>query len=583
MSDNLESILHKHYGFSTFRPGQKEAIEAILAGRDVLAVLPTGGGKSLIYQLPALMFDGLTLIISPLIALMKDQVDAMVRRGLPATFINSALSEKDTTERLQEIRNGKYKIVYIAPERFYNQEFMKSLKEIKVSFLAVDEAHCISQWGHDFRPSYLRLKKVVEELGRPVVAALTATATPEVKTDIVKQLEMKDPKIVVTGFARPNLNFGVISASSGTKIELIVEAAERFLGQSGIVYAGTRSKADDLAAALNDSGLEALVYHAGMDQGSRDWVQESFISGDAKVIVATNAFGLGVDKKDVRFVIHHDLPPNIEAYYQEAGRAGRDGGQSLCLLLHSPQDRHLREYFIKGDNPSPHMISEIYDFLIDKREETVLTTYAEITKHLSEQAPEMAVGTGLKILEREGYISRPNDKNSGAFLKFIASEDELRGAVSPRAKGQKEIMEGLLTRFSEKLYAGLQINFEELAKLLGVKKDAILRLAKKLAEANLAEYQPPFRGTEIKILKRVPVTDLNLDYRALKEKLQRAYGKLDEMENYVYNNRCRQQFILSYFGEQNAAPCGTCDICSRQAYSSTKAKKVPPKSFLSDV
>jgi len=550
MNDNLEQVLEKYYGFSQFRPGQREAIEAIIAGRDVLAVLPTGGGKSLIYQLPALMLDGITLVISPLIALMKDQVDSLVKKGLPASFINSSLSETETTLRLQEIREGKYKIIYIAPERFYNQDFMNSLKEIKVSFLAVDEAHCISQWGHDFRPSYLRLKKVVEELGRPVLAALTATATPEVKGDIMKQLEMKDPKVVVTGFARPNLNFGVISASAGTKIKVIVEAAERFLGQSGIVYVGTRSKADDVAQALNDSGLEALVYHAGMDQSSRDWAQESFMKGEAKVIVATNAFGLGVDKKDVRFVIHHDLPPNIEAYYQEAGRAGRDGEQSLCLLLHSPQDRHLREYFIKGDNPSPTTISEIYEYLINKREEIVLTTYSEISKSISEQAPEMAIGTGLKILEREGYISRPNDRTSGAFFKFLGTEDELRSAVSSRAKGQKLILNGLLERFSDKLYIGWQVNLEELAKLLDVKKDAILRLAKKLAETGLVEYQPPFRGTEVRIKKRVPVTDLELDYRAIEEKLSRAYGKLDEMENYVYNNKCRQSFILVYLKNQ---------------------------------
>lgn len=566
--EQLKELLKIHFNYGSFRPGQEKAIDNILKKKDTLVVLPTGAGKSLIYQLPALILEGITIVISPLIALMKDQVDSLEKVGIPATFINSSISPDETQRRLMRVKSGFYKIVYIAPERFYNQAFIAELKNIKVSLFAIDEAHCISQWGHDFRPSYMRLKEAIKFVGSPVVVALTATATPEVREDIIKQLDLKDPDLVITGFARPNLQFAVMPAANGKKIESIVDllTSDSDLG-SGIIYVGTRSKADELVEALTDRDVKAVVYHAGMDAESRSWVQERFMTGDAQVVVATNAFGLGINKKDIRFVIHHDLPGTIEAYYQEAGRAGRDGKPSFCLLFYHQQDRYLREFFIKGDNPDPNIILEIYDFLlrrIDLEIDTsasILVTYAEIAQNLSDSVPEMAIGTALKILEKEGYISRPNEKTSNSFLKAKKDWNEIASSISKRAKSQIEIVEKLGEKYLQELTIGWEFSPEETAVVLKVKKDSLLRAVKKLAEKDLVEYKPPFRGTEIKILKLVESGDINLDYKALKAKAARAYEKLDEMENYVYHLGCRQEYILRYFGDENARPCGKCDSC----------------------
>jgi len=568
--EQLQELLKIHFGYESFLPGQERAIDNILAGCDTVVVLPTGGGKSLIYQLPALVLEGITIVISPLIALMKDQVDSLERVGIPATFINSSISPLETERRLQQLKTGSYKIVYIAPERFYNQNFLTGLKQIKVSLFAIDEAHCISQWGHDFRPSYLRLKEAIRFVGSPTVVALTATATPEVRDDIAKQLGLKDVETVLTGFARPNLQFAVVPTANSQKVENILNllTTNAEIG-SGIIYVGTRAKADEILEVLTDNGIKAVGYHAGMDADSRNWVQEQFMKGQASVVVATNAFGLGINKKDLRFVIHHDLPGTIEAYYQEAGRAGRDGQPSFCLLFYHQQDRYLREFFIKGDNPSPETILEIYDFLVRRvgleidPNSSILVTYAEIAQNLSDSVSEMTIGTALKILEKDGYITRPNEKNSNSFLKVNKEWSEIVASIGKRAKSQLEIIDKLEKKYHGELAVGWDFNPEEVAIVLQVKKDSLLRTVKKLAEQGFVEYRPPFRGTEIKLLKIVEAEDLNLDFKALKAKAARAYEKLDEMENYVYSLGCRQEYILKYFGDLEAKPCGKCDSCLR--------------------
>lgn len=566
----LRELLKIHFGYESFRPGQEAAIDSLLVGRDTVVVLPTGGGKSLIYQLPALVLDGITLVISPLIALMKDQVDSLDRVGIPSTFINSSISPQEAERRLEAVKAGEFRIVYIAPERFYNHDFIKSLKELKVSLFAIDEAHCISQWGHDFRPSYIRLKEAIKATGSPVVVALTATATPEVRDDIIYQLGLSNPETVITGFARPNLHFAVVPAANSQKIENIINflTTNPDLGR-GIIYTGTRAKADEILEVLIDHEIKAVVYHAGMDSQSRDWVQEQFMSGEAQVVVATNAFGLGINKTDIRFVIHHDMPGTIEAYYQEAGRAGRDGKVSYCLLFYNQQDRYLREFFIKGDNPAPEMIIEVYRFLIQRAaleidsSATILVTYAEIAQNLSDNLPEMAIGTSLKILEKEGYISRPKEKSANSYLRAKKDWSEISSTISPRAKILKEVVEQLGVKYSRELGEGWEFNPEEVAIVLKIKKDSLLRAVKKLAEQELVEYRPPWRGTEIKILKETEPEDIVLDFKALSAKASRAYEKLDEMENYIYSTLCRQQYILNYFGESEARPCGKCDACLR--------------------
>lgn len=344
----LEKNLEKYFNFSEFRAGQKEIVEAILAGRDVVALMPTGGGKSLCYQLPAILSDKITVVISPLIALMKDQVDSLLARGIAATFINSSLDQNEIAARIADLRSGKAKILYAAPERFGNFEFKKLFSELPISLLAVDEAHCVSQWGHDFRPDYLEIKNYIRTLKkRPVVAAFTATATPEVKDDIIQRLELKNPQVFVRGFDRPNLKFFTQRDLKPRQREKEVLRVINSLAGAGIVYTLSRKNAEELAKYLRENKIKAVAYHAGMSADKREKAQNDFMENKFKVIVATIAFGMGVDKADVRFVIHCGMPGSLEGYYQEAGRAGRDGEAAYCVLLHSKRDSSMHQFFIR--------------------------------------------------------------------------------------------------------------------------------------------------------------------------------------------------------------------------------------------
>jgi ATP-dependent DNA helicase RecQ len=343
----LEKQLEKYFSFSQFRPGQKEVVESIIAGNDVVALMPTGGGKSLCFQLPAILSDNISIVISPLIALMQDQVDSLNARGINATYINSTLDQYEIAERFAEIKAGKTKIVYIAPERFGNRQFQELFSELDVYLLAVDEAHCVSQWGHDFRPDYLAVKEYIAMLKkRPIVAAFTATATPEVKDDIIERLALQNPHVFVRGFDRPNLKFFV--RENLKKKERITEALRivKSIEGSGIIYAITRKETETVAKFLKENGIKATAYHAGMAGDKRSKIQNDFMENKFKVIVATIAFGMGVDKADIRFVIHVGMPSSPEGYYQEAGRAGRDGEKAYCILLHSKSDASLHHFFI---------------------------------------------------------------------------------------------------------------------------------------------------------------------------------------------------------------------------------------------
>jgi ATP-dependent DNA helicase RecQ len=366
-------VLHETFGYPEFRPGQREVIEAVLSGRDTLAVMPTGAGKSICYQVPALLLErGLALVVSPLLALMKDQVDALKQAGVAAEAINSTVPRDEQRRTLAEAAAGSLRLLYVAPERFEDGGFVAALRGLRVALLAIDEAHCISQWGHDFRPSYRDLGNVRHTIGSPPIIALTATADPRVRDDIVDRLRLRDPVVHVAGFDRPNLRFDVVRVrSQKEKAELIAGKLRTLKDESAIVYCGTRKKTEELTDSLQRAGVRCARYHAGMEDADRRRIQDAFARDSLRVIVATNAFGMGIDKPDVRMVLHHDLPESLEAYYQEAGRAGRDGAPAECVLYYTPRDRGLRELFIQLSHPEPDTVVDVYRALARRAGERV--------------------------------------------------------------------------------------------------------------------------------------------------------------------------------------------------------------------
>lgn len=365
--DDKYKILRHYFGYSSFRKGQENMVDCLLSGRDALGIMPTGAGKSICYQVPAIMMQGITIVVSPLVSLMKDQVNSLVQRGVSAAYINSSLTYQQYLKVLQYVYEGRYKIIYVAPERLLTSDFLTLCKKVTISMVAIDEAHCVSQWGQDFRPSYLNINEFIENLTqRPIVGAFTATATNEVKDDIIKILKLRTPKIVTTGFDRPNLYFSVLRPNN--KRSKLVELIKDRKGTSGIVYCSTRKKVEEVCGWLNDSGLSATRYHAGLSDEERRKNQDDFVYDRNPIIVATNAFGMGIDKSNVSYVIHFNMPKNIENYYQEAGRAGRDGEEADCILLYSKSDVMTNRFLINKTEPNPQLTDEQIEF-IRKREE----------------------------------------------------------------------------------------------------------------------------------------------------------------------------------------------------------------------
>ena len=439
--NELQQALKTHYGFPHFLEGQEETIRGAIDGSDSLVIMPTGSGKSICYQLTAMLLDGVTLVVSPLIALMKDQVDALEAKGIPATFLNSSIDTATLSQRMRDAREGKYKLIYVAPERFQNAAFASLLHELNVEMLAIDEAHCISQWGHDFRPDYLKVKHVVAALPRARVMALTATATPIVKDDIVTQLGLgtggrSAPDVRVFGFERPNLDIRVRRVNShAEKLSRVMEAVEQWT--TGIIYCATRKQVEKVGAELKRSGASSVLYHGGLDDATREKVQNQFIQKKADVVVATNAFGMGIDRDDVRCVIHWDIPGSLEAYYQEIGRAGRDGEDACCELLYSYADVRTQEFFMEGANPSAQLILNVYKTVKRCCQHGPVTYSAAEWAEMVDGAGKnsMAVSTALYLLDRAGLVSRSMEPGSRSYAYGITTEDP--------AEPLKQIVDGL--------------------------------------------------------------------------------------------------------------------------------------------
>ncbi|HRN54474.1 MAG TPA: ATP-dependent DNA helicase RecQ, partial [Gemmatimonadaceae bacterium] len=475
--DAARQLLQERFGYPEFRPGQTAAVESVLAGKDTLVILPTGGGKSLCYQVPALVMDGLTVVISPLISLMKDQVDALEARGLAATYLNSTLSQAEISARMARVLRGEIKLLYVAPERFDLGRTAERLRDAGVTLLAIDEAHCISEWGHDFRPSYLRVKQVRARLGNPPTVALTATATPEVRDDIARQLELRDPTVVITGFDRTNLSYHVIpTKNDAAKDETMVELLREHLGTHAdgvaIVYASTRKTVERIAGVLTKAKLPALAYHAGLDDEHRADVQDAFMGERQRIIVATNAFGMGIDKPNVRLVVHHAMPGTLEAYYQEAGRAGRDRQPATAILLHAFPDRFTHEFFIKGALPERETVSGVYAALqrLADREGLVSADAAEIAASVGGKAKvsDREAESALRILMRAGAVALADASRQQVHVRLLATPERIKTELDEATDGLAlALLRSLWKRSRGQLHGGLVADLDALPPGLG--------------------------------------------------------------------------------------------------------------------
>ena len=447
LSQDPHKALSKYFGHRDFLDGQQEVVNAILAGKDGIAVMPTGGGKSLCYQLPAMVMEGVTVVVSPLIALMKDQVDSLTEKGIPAVMINSSISPAEQRHHIKALEQGAYKMVYIAPERFRSEAFSRALKNINVSLFAIDEAHCLSQWGHDFRPDYLLLGNAIREIGNPQIAAFTATATPEVRSDILHHLALRAPFQCVSGFARPNLVLQITPCSSRKEKYKRIRAVIEKHG-TGIIYCATRKRVEEVQETITSWGTQVVSYHGGMPDDERDQNQENFISRKSNIAVATNAFGMGIDRPDVRFVIHFDIPGSVEAYYQEAGRAGRDGETAVCELLFNYADTRTQEFFIEGSNPAPSLILDVHRQLIeaaDQQSEAFIPVQ-QLCERIGTRN-NMAVSSAISYLVRSRVIERfdaPGQRIRGTRILESEKPDIDLSALSEKETRDRDKLKAMV-------------------------------------------------------------------------------------------------------------------------------------------
>lgn len=562
---HARAVLKTHWGYDGFRPGQEAVVGAVLEGRDVFAILPTGGGKSICYQVPALLSDGLTLVISPLIALMQDQVAGLGARGVPAAFINSTLSAREVDQRWTDAEFGRYRLLYVAPERLQSDMFLARAGRLNISLLAVDEAHCISEWGHHFRPAYLDIAQARTLLGHPTTLAVTATATPEVRRDIVEHLALRDPEVIVRGFDRPNVIWSIFRTEN--KRKQVRDVLSGVPG-SGLLYAATRHGAEDWAAWLTAEGETVAAYHGGMKAVAREKVQHAWVAGKTRLVAATNAFGMGIDKPDVRFVIHVDMPASLESYYQEAGRAGRDGEKAYAVLLFREGDDATQRTLIAQSHPDAKVVRQVYDAICNLAQLPVGSLPADpvmvnqdAVARLTGFAPGL-IRTAMDIITRqEVWQVLPMRRHHG-LIRFLQPADEvLRYAESLRNAALATFVQDVLrTVHADAFSDWWEIDLRILESRLDLPRPRLLKGLDFLEERGLIGWRAPGDAHQVQFAQprtqRLPVDDL-----PIRRDERRATARLDDMLRYARSVTCRRHFLLAYFGEKSLTRCGKCDMC----------------------
>ena len=568
-SADIHQILKKYWGFSDFRPLQKEIIESLLAGNDTLGLLPTGGGKSLTFQIPALCFDsGITIVVTPLISLMKDQVDNLKKLRVKATALHYGMTPKENRISWELITNGKAKLLYVSPEKLQNDRFISELRNLEINFITVDEAHCISQWGYDFRPSYLNIKKLRKIKPDIPVLALTATATPVVAEDIMRQLEFSNRHKFSKSFTRDNISYLV--RKSDTKIHDILHILSKTSG-SAIVYVRSRKKTKEISDYLNSMDIKAHYYHAGLENSIKILRQNEWKSGEARVMVATNAFGMGIDKPDVRVVIHYDLPPTLEEYYQEAGRAGRDGKISYAVLLIGKSDKGVLNRRVTEAFPSRDTIKKTYEeicnnlhFSIGEGYEAVkefdITRFCTLFKRQEKECK-----ASLRLLGQAGYMHFIDEVEKRSRLKVICEREELYD-VKFQNKTTEQVLATVL-----RIYTGLFADYVYIRET---------EISNNLKINNTLVYDALLELDRMKIINYIPRSGLPLIYmptareerqsliigqNIFEERKKLMQQRIDAVIDYAFNESgCRVKRMLSYFGESDAKPCGKCDVCRQK-------------------
>ncbi len=561
----LKATLHKYWGYSDFRPGQEAIIRSVMEGRDTLALMPTGGGKSLTYQVPTLAREGLCVVVTPLIALMKDQVDRLKRMGVNAVAIHSGLSYTQIDIALDNCVYGDVKFLYVAPERLATETFRLRIQRMKVSLLAVDEAHCISQWGYDFRPSYLRIAEIRKMLLETPILALTASATKMVAEDIIKNLSFSSPNILRSSFARPNLSYAV--RHTDDKTEQLLRVIRNVEG-SGVVYMQSREGCEKLAEVLQKQNISASYYHAGLPHAERSLRQEEWTSGKVRIMVATNAFGMGIDKADVRFVVHYTMCDSLESYYQEAGRAGRDGRRSYALLLVSSNDDSKIVKRFDAEFPPLEEIKSIYEKICDYIQVAIGDGYqASFLFNIHDfcRREHLYIGkvrAALKLLEQNGYMTLTEEMDNPARIHFCVSRDELyrirvgRNELDHIIRCILRLYDGVFTEFRP-------INEQVIASTSGYTIERVKELLKRMWQIRIIRYIPS-NSSPILFLneERLPTKDLYISPDTYLHRKRLMSERFENMRAYASaQTECRSVMLQRYFGDDEAADCGVCDVC----------------------